>query len=372
LVGGTSSKVALWALLALAAAGAAPAEAQTTDPVFAGWRFSPATVGSRSAGMGGAFLAVADDARAAVTNPAGLTQVPVNEVSMSTGRPWAAVASGRRRIRFAAYATKAEQEPAEPREGPERISLQPSITEVGVAAGLQMFKRVRLGAAVARSRLNVEEEGRNASNGAQPLHPLVGGEDAQVRYTAGVLVDLLRVNGASTSPLRFAFAVQSGIDWAVPATGRGTIDIRRPTVTSFGLGWRADNHWSFSAQGDFIRFRDVVETLRRNVGEAAADGFVLPDEVEPRIGGEYATPLTCGCGSVKVRAGLHYESPGTLRYEGDDAALAATFSGQRRQVVFTLGGSLFAEHFGNALRLDLDARDVLDGPDLSFGVVWRF
>jgi long-chain fatty acid transport protein len=369
-LGGTSWRVVLWAVLGLAAA--APARAQTTDPVFAGWRFSPATVGSRSAGMGGAFVAVADDARAAVTNPAGLTQVPTNEVSFSTGRPWVAGASGRRRFRVAAYATKAEQEPAEPREGPERIALQPSITEFGVAAGLQIFQRVRLGAAVAHSRMNVEEEGRNASNGAQPVHPLVGGEDAQVRYTFGVLIDLLRVTGRSTSPLRFAFAVQPGMDWTVPQTGGGTVDIRRPTVTSFGLGWRADNHWSFSTQADFIRFRDVVETLRRNVGNEAAAGFELPDEVEPRIGGEYATPLTCGCGSVKVRAGLHYQSPGTLRYAGDDPDLAAAFTSQRRLVVFTLGGSLFAEHFGNALRFDLDARDVLDGPALSFGVVWRF
>lgn len=371
-MGGTSSRVALCAGLALGAGGAVPAAAQTTDPVFAGWRFSPATVGSRSAGMGGAFLAVADDARAAVTNPAGLTQVPVNEVSVSTGRPWAAVASGRRRFRFAAYATKAEQEPAEPREGPERISLQPSITEFGVAGGLQMLKRVRVGFAVAHSRMNVEEEGRNQGNGATPVHPLVGGEESQIRYTAGVLIDLLRVSGGSTSPLRFAFAVQPGIDWSVPQAGGGSVDIRRPSVTSFGLGWRADNHWSFSAQGDFIRFRDVVQTLRRNVGDEAAEGFDLPDEVEPRIGGEYATPLTCGCGSVKVRAGFQYESPGTLRYEGNDATLASAFSGQRRKVVFTLGGSLFAEHFGNALRFDLDARDVVDGPDLSFGVVWRF
>ncbi|MET0553668.1 MAG: hypothetical protein ABW221_11565 [Vicinamibacteria bacterium] len=369
---GTSSRIARWSVLALAGGAAAPATAQTTDPVFAGWRFSPATVGSRSAGMGGAFAAVADDARAAVTNPAGLTQVPVNEVSLSSGRPWAAVATGRRRFRLAAYATKAEQEPAEPRDGPERIALQPSITEYGVAAGLQMLKRVRIGAAMAHSRLNVEEEGRNASNGAQPLHPLVGGEEAQVRFTAGVLIDIFRANGASTSPLRFAFAVQPGIDWSVPRPGGGTTDVRRPSVTSFGLGWRADNHWSFSAQGDFIRFQDVVQTLRRNVGDEAAAGFDLPDEVEPRVGGEYATPLTCGCGSVKVRAGLHYQSPGTLRYQGDDRALLAAFSGQRRQTVFTLGGSLFAEHFGNAIRFDLDARDVLDGPDLSFGVVWRF
>ena len=89
-----------------------------------------------------------------------------------------------------------------------------------------------------------------------------------------------------------------------------------------------------------------------------------------------AVPTKTGTGSVKssvkVRAGLHYQSPGTLRYEGDDPTLAAAFTGQRRQVIFTLGGSFFAEHFGNALRFDLDSRNVLGGPDLSFGVVWRF
>jgi len=37
-----------------------------------------------------------------------------------------------------------------------------------------------------------------------------------------------------------------------------------------------------------------------------------------------------------------------------------------------MGVSLFAEHFGNALRIDVDSRDVIDGPALSAGVVWRF
>ena len=38
----------------------------------------------------------------------------------------------------------------------------------------------------------------------------------------------------------------------------------------------------------------------------------------------------------------------------------------------SVGGSLFTEHYSHALRLDLDARGMFDGPELSFGIVWRF
>jgi hypothetical protein len=37
-----------------------------------------------------------------------------------------------------------------------------------------------------------------------------------------------------------------------------------------------------------------------------------------------------------------------------------------------MGASLFTEHYSHAVRLDLDARDLFDGPGLSFGIVWRF
>jgi hypothetical protein len=38
----------------------------------------------------------------------------------------------------------------------------------------------------------------------------------------------------------------------------------------------------------------------------------------------------------------------------------------------SVGGSFLAEYFGNAVRLDLDSKDLFDGPALSFGIVWRF
>jgi hypothetical protein len=120
-----------------------------------------------------------------------------------------------------------------------------------------------------------------------------------------------------------------------------------------------------------ILYSEVLTSLERNIGEAALD-FSLPSTVEPRIGTEFVAPLWCGCGVVRLRGGLHYRSPGTLRYVGADPILRRTFAQESWRTVASLGASLFGEHFGNALRFDVDVRDVFEGPDLSFGVVWRF
>ena len=61
---------AVLAVLILSAA--APAVAQTTAPNFEQFQFNFSSPGARARAMGGAFIGVADDATAAVTNPAGL------------------------------------------------------------------------------------------------------------------------------------------------------------------------------------------------------------------------------------------------------------------------------------------------------------
>lgn len=347
------------------------AAAQTDDPVFGGWRANPLTVGSRAAGMGGAFVAIADDARAAVVNPAGLTQIPLTELSIASGRPWAAAAAGPRRFRLAAYLTTAEQDQLPPEETA-RIALQPAIREIGLAAGFQPLRRVRVGVAVAQRRLRIEEEGRGPANGSQPIDPLVGGEDSRLRTTVGAMLDLLPATVVGASPLKLAVAFQPGVTFEVPRAGADPVAIRRPSLSSIGLSWRVSNAWSFTSQADVIRYHEVVDALVDNVGATAGRDFALANAVEPRLGAEYATPLRCGCGTVKLRAGLHYESPGTLRYEGSEPALRDAFRRRSWRTTVTLGASLFAEHFGNALRIDLDSRDVLEGPGLSAGVVWRF
>ena len=68
------------ALLCLVVAGA-PLAAQVDDEVIAGVQFNFTPPGARSLGLGGAFLAIANDATAAYSNPAGLTNLTVQEMS---------------------------------------------------------------------------------------------------------------------------------------------------------------------------------------------------------------------------------------------------------------------------------------------------
>ena len=55
----------------LAASLPVPGQAQTSDIVFGGWSWRSRDVGSRPAGLGGAYVAVADSIRTATVNPGG-------------------------------------------------------------------------------------------------------------------------------------------------------------------------------------------------------------------------------------------------------------------------------------------------------------
>jgi hypothetical protein len=357
---------------------ASPLAAQTTDPLFAGWRWAPPSVGSRPAGMGGAFVGLADEAKAALVNPAGLSLIPITEVGVSSGEPWLALAVGNPRFRFAGYLSRTEEAHVDLGEvAPARVgSLDSSTWETGLALGVSLTPRLKVGGSVAATRLELDGERRvTGPGGAERSAASVTAEDTRVRGTAGLLLVLVGANAGALPSLRLGVSWQPGFDWsgetADEAAGSRSIGFRRPTMVSTGLAWRASDRWSIVGQGDVILYSEVLKSLERNVGESALD-FSLPSSVEPRLGAEFSAPLWCGCGIVHFRGGLHYRSPGTLHYVGPDPVLRRTFAQGSWRTVSTLGASLMAEHFGNALRLDLDVRDVFDGPDLSFGVVWRF
>jgi hypothetical protein len=221
-----------------------PAAAQIPDPIFAGYRFAPEDVGSRPAGLGGAFVAVADETKAAVVNPAGLTLIPITEVAVSSGERWAAAATGQRWIRIAGYLTSSGEATT--------ASLDSKVWEGGLAAGARPLRRLSVGFGVAWSRLSLE---------SRPSAPdtTVGlsGDDTQVRFTAGALLELIYGPRRSYPALRLGLSYQPGFDWSLPVEGSAApgapVDVRRPTVVAAGLAFRPSDRWSVSFQGDLIR-----------------------------------------------------------------------------------------------------------------------
>jgi len=79
--------VLVFAFAAAALGWTAPASAQSDNPANAGVQFDFSLPGARSLALGGAFVAVADDATAAWSNPAGLLALTKQEVSFE-GRAW--------------------------------------------------------------------------------------------------------------------------------------------------------------------------------------------------------------------------------------------------------------------------------------------
>jgi hypothetical protein len=359
------------------------AGAQTTDPIFARWSWAPPELGGSPSGVGGAFVAVADGTRASYLNPAGLALIPLSEVGLSSGEPWLGAA---RRVnpllgmRLGAYVAELEDRRVDLAglggPAPTGGSLGASVREAGLSLAAHPIARVRVGGTVSWSRQKLDGERLvfDDRGGGTPA-AAVQGETTRVRLTAGMLVGLLGRGGRALPSLRFGLAYQPGFDWSAQMTSAGSttsIDVRRPSLLSAGLYWRANDRWSFATQADYIRYSEVVDTLTRNVGPAAAAGFSLPSTVEPRFGAEYGVTLWCGCGVVRLRAGVHYQAPGTLRYDGTDPVAVQAFPNRRWHAAAAFGGSFYTEHFANAIRLDVDARDVFDQRTLSVGLAWRF
>jgi hypothetical protein len=368
----------LLAALAAACPGA-PLLAQTHDALFGSWRWAPEPVGSRPSGLAGAYVAVADSVKSASVNPAGLALVPDWELAFSSLRFWTGAAKGGRYVRLAAYLSEADTPSSG---GPQAVADGPTarVREAGFAAAVSPWRGMRLGVTAARAHLRLSGDFVGAG-GAPAADVTLTGESSELRWTAGLLFDLVGRPGITVPSLRLGLTLQPGFDWTVQRSalapdGTGIlttdVDLRRPTVASAGLALRTSGRWMLTGQADLLRYSEVVNTLGRNVGLPDSELFRLSTAVEPRLGVEFASHLSCGCGNVRARAGIRGRSPGSLRYTGGDPALLRAFPGGDWDTVLTLGGSYVGEYFGRAIRLDLDSTDVLDGPRLSFGMAVRF
>jgi hypothetical protein len=396
---GVPSCVALCLMTGTLPAGAG---AQTADVLFGGWSWRSRDPGSRPAGLGGAYVAVADSIRTATVNPAGVALVPETELAVATSDLWAGVG----------YSVRPEPEdrpapPARPTEATEPVPCAPARqsrpwavavfaeqaigqqNEVEVVrgpglseSGLLSSSTSEVGLSVARGlapwlNLGVTVTWRNARlegassvldlAGNEVSRVLIGGDANKARGSAGALFTF----GPESDPtsLRIGIAYHQDLfGWSVErtaidrvagvVTGPRTIDIAEPPVLAAGIAWRLSDTWLFSGELDYIWYERVQGALQSNTDALAAAPFRLRDGLEPRFGIEMTRPSPTG-GYIKLRAGVRRETSGRLEYRGADPALRQAFEAPPAAFRAGVGVSLLGEFYENAFRFDVDLSQVV-------------
>ena len=302
-----AAPVALAVALPLAAAAAGAA--QGDDEVQTATQLNFSTPGARSLGLGGAFLALADDATAAYANPAGLTQLARPEASLE-GRAWNFTSrfadSGHqpetgvtgigvdtvgglrfaerrdrsRAVSFLSYAHRGRRwtaavyrhqladfaasldsqgpfvgpRTAVQRVAPARSHLELAIASFGVAGAWRLTERMSLGLGLASYRFRLDSRtdryARNDPTGDLLQDGLTGNYFGPADFLAGNLANTQTQRGDDS-----ALAANLGLLWRIDARW------------SVGAVWRQGPRFDFSAA-----FVDGPRGDR-------------PGEVDPRLGG---------------------------------------------------------------------------------------
>jgi len=217
-----------------------PAAAQTNAEVNAGFQFNLTAPGARSLGLGGAFVAMADDATAAYSNPAGLTALSRPEVSAevrnwsftntytdrgrasgtpsgigvdtlaglhqgsdherATGLSFLSIVYPRERWAVALYRHELAvfkgsfQAQGAFLDGPDRLrstqnSLHLNIVNLGLSASFHCTEDLSLGAGISLYDLNLGSQTRRYHLALPPNNPSAGGNAGPPLYAAENLED---------------------------------------------------------------------------------------------------------------------------------------------------------------------------------------
>jgi hypothetical protein len=400
---------------AVAAFLPAAGRAQTSDILFGGWSWRSRDPGSRPAGLGGAYVAVADSIRTATVNPAGIALIPRAELALGTANLWAGAGFSLRRTAKptgpvgptpTAPAGPVPVRPTQPGAGvvvpcaPPRLTRPLAVALFGEQAvtqdnqvdvvrgpgrsetGLLSSTAEEAGFSLARgltpwldlgvtvSWRHVRLEGESAVldlDGDELSHITIGGDSNKARGIAGLLATF----GPASDPTAFRLGVayhQDLVAWKVErteidrvggvVTGPRTIDIEEPPVLAAGAALRLSDIWLFTGEVDYIWYERVTRSLERNTDAATAAPFRLGNRLEPRLGIEMTRPSPTG-GYFKVRAGIRRETPGRLAYDGPDPTLRQAFGESGDAFRAGAGASLLGEFYENGFRFDVDISQVV-------------
>jgi long-chain fatty acid transport protein len=346
------------------------------DASFAGFQFNRSLPGARSLGMGGAFVALADDATAAYANPAGLTRLESPELSLEgriwnlstpytargdatlqssfspgefafeesqstssapsfasfvytrPGTRWAAAVYRHQLMeyhtRFSSFGVLKDEEEFF---GPLDFSTDLEIANYGLSGAVRLNDRLSLGAGVSyydfrlHSRQFIRKPTFTQEAGKE-------GDDSAVDFNVGILwqIDPAWTAGASYRrgpkfEMNECFpSVRTpcfdGVHEGILGGGSDVIsDFRVPDQLAVGIAFQPTDRLTFLLEADRIEYSALLEGNR--LGGFSVDGksysFQLEDATEIRLGMEILIPRPRG-ESVAVMLGSWYDPDHTISF----------------------------------------------------------
>jgi hypothetical protein len=326
------------------------------------------SLGPRAAGMGGAFTGLADDANAALTNPAGLVTLPRALDSVVLGTDCRTRTGAVRTCLFPAWFG---------------AGLRP-FRDYAFGIGFWGVRQAELRPLTGGSVRLRTDDGFPLSFAVRPLGgpfafgaTLRGFSGANAQVLGATRADEVELTtrldpnlraGLLYQPrpeLRAGVVFQEARRWRLGAPdGETRVDLRAPQVVSLGVSWRVDQPDStralFSAQLDLLRDRHPDPRRRQ------------PQQAEWRAGAEWSLPLHCyaGCGSLlQLRAGLHYRAPlAGIALVSEEAPAS-----EPSHLAWSAGLSLaFQKMLGGRLRVDSGVSRGAGRWSLLFGLAFRY
>jgi long-chain fatty acid transport protein len=325
--------------------------------------------GARANGMGGAFIAAADDATAAYSNPAGLTILKNPEI---------AVEAKLTKYKSSVYSLAFDDDLGESRivevENDNRVAnisflslvypgkdavfslfrhelastdtdsefigiigrtstkanQQMSIVTLGFSAGFKVNNRLSLGAGISFSELNIMNTFVYDSR-AVPPGPANDPSDSATHGTVGVLWN-------PTEKLSFGATYKYGpeFNYKVTSVVRGQPNFKDkmkvPDIYSFGIAYRPTPSLLMLSDINYILWSQLGKNLGTTFQHYYSDGvaghpltliydetqnFAIDDGLDIRAGFEYVMPIS-GM-PFAIRSGYHYSPQHSIYYKRDMA-----------------------------------------------------
>lgn len=402
---------------------AAPAFAITDEEGNASLQFSFVPPGARSLGTGGAFIGLADDATAAYTNPAGLTQLVDTEISVEyrnarystsfivndlptydsansseDGIGFLSVVIPRENWAVSFYRHEYLNYSTEFLGAAESDFLRTFFSTIDIkgvnygASGAYKFSdTLSVGLGIAYSQFDLDSFTARPNNGGfdQPGAFASGqrGDDNDVVFNAGFLwkaTERLAIGGVYRDGGNFEYTAEavirnaSGDFVGLPGFPKNDVEFNVPRALGLGLNYKVSDN--FGVNFDLVRmlYSDLTDNVRSSLqadGPAASTAVAnlsIKDGTEVRLGTEYV--FTEAKYPVVVRGGLWRDPEHTIRSRGtptpgtDAVANARIFSIGGAEMHYTVGLGVAFEKF----QIDA-AADFSDPYDVySVSGVYRF